>query len=58
MLFLSDLKISPAKAAEIRDKLEEITKDLNDEKAEDPDGIPVNLLIGCFVPGESDPAGR
>ena len=58
MLFLSDLKISPAKAAELRDKLEEIMKDLNDEKTEDPDGVPVNLLIGCFVPGEGDPAGR
>jgi len=58
VLFLSDLKISPAKAAELRDKLEEIMKDLNDEKTEDPDGIPVNLLIGCFVPGGSGPAGR
>ena len=53
MLLFSDVKISPAKAAELRDKLEEITNDLSDKKTEDPNGIPVNLLIGCFVPGES-----
>jgi DNA-binding transcriptional ArsR family regulator len=55
VLLFSDVKISPAKAAELRDKLEEIMNDLNDKKTEDPNGIPVNLLIGCFVPGESDP---
>ena len=32
--------------------------DLNDEGTEDPDGIPVNLLIGYFVPGGSGPAGQ
>lgn len=58
VLFLSDLKISPAKAAEFSGKLEEIMNELNDEKTEDPDGIPVNLLIGWFVPGDGDPAGR
>jgi hypothetical protein len=26
---------------------------LKDEKGEDPDGIPVNLLIGCYVSGSS-----
>jgi hypothetical protein len=55
VLLFSDVKISPAKAAELRDKLEEIMNDLNDRKTEDPNGIPVNLLIGCFVPGEIDP---
>ena len=54
MLLFSDVKISPAKAAELRDKLEEVMNDLSDKKTEDPNGIPVNLLIGCFVPGESD----
>jgi DNA-binding transcriptional ArsR family regulator len=53
LMFFSDLKLSPAKAAELRGKLEEIMNDLNDSETEDPDGIPVNLLIGCFVPGES-----
>jgi len=58
VLLLSDLKISPAKAAELRDKLEEIMTDLHDEKTEDPDGIPVNLLIGWFVPDENAPASE
>lgn len=58
LLFFSDLKISPAKATELRDKLEEVMQELNDEKTEDPDGVPVNLLIGCFVPGDGDPASQ
>ena len=53
MVSLSDLKISPAKALELRSKLKEIIDDLNDEQAEDPDGVPVSLLIGCYVPAES-----
>lgn len=52
VLFMSDLKISPARAAELKDKLEEIMNGFHDEQAEDPDGIPVNLLIGCYVPAE------
>lgn len=53
-IFFSDLKVSPAKAAEIRSKLEEIAAFLNDEKTEDPDGVPMNLLIGYYVPGDPD----
>jgi len=58
VLFFSDVKISPARAAELKDKLEEIMNDLNDEKTEDPNGVPVNLLISCFVPGESHPGNQ
>jgi DNA-binding transcriptional ArsR family regulator len=58
VLFTSDVKISPAKAAELRDKLEAIMNDLKDENTEDPDGITVNLLIGCYVPVEGDPGHR
>ena len=58
MVSLSDLKISPAKALELRSKLKEIVDDLNDEQAEDPDGVPVSLLIGCYVPAESAQADR
>ncbi len=58
MMFMSDLKISPAKAAGLRSKLKEIVDELNDEQAEDPDGVPVSLLIGCYVPAESDPGNR
>ena len=54
-LFVSDLRISPARAAELRDKLKEIMDALDDEQAEDPDGVPVNLLIGWYVPGEEPP---
>jgi DNA-binding transcriptional ArsR family regulator len=56
VLFMSDLKVSPAKAAELRSKLEEIVDSLKDETGEDPDGIPLNLLIGCYVPPR--PEGR
>ena len=55
VLFFSDVKISPAKAAELRDKLEEIANDLNDENTEDPNGLPVNLMIGCFIPDGNAP---
>ena len=55
VLFFSDLRIAPARAVELRSKLKEIFDDLNDEQAEDPGGVPVNLLIGCYIPGESDP---
>ena len=58
MVSLSDLKISPAKAAELRSKLKEIVDDLNDEQAEDPDGVSVSLLIGCYVPADGAPADR
>ena len=55
VLFFSDLRIAPARAVELRSKLKEIFDDLNDEEAEDPGGVPVNLLIGCYIPVESDP---
>jgi DNA-binding transcriptional ArsR family regulator len=54
VLFLSDLKIPPAKAAELKGRLKEIMDELNDEQTEDPDGVPVNLLIGCYVPAEGN----
>jgi hypothetical protein len=52
VLFYSDLKVSPARAAELRSKLKEIMDSLNDHEAEDPDGVSINLLIGCYVPAE------
>jgi DNA-binding transcriptional ArsR family regulator len=55
LLFMSDLRVSRAKAAELKRKLEELIGVLKEEEAEDPDGIPVNLLIGCYVP---DPQAR
>jgi hypothetical protein len=55
VLFLSDLKVSRAKAAELKSKLEEIMDSLKDETGDDPDGVPVNLLIGCYVPADPQP---
>lgn len=50
---MSDLAISPAKAAELTGRLKEIMDELNEEQAEDPDGVRVNLLIGWYVSAES-----
>jgi DNA-binding transcriptional ArsR family regulator len=52
VLAMSDLRVSPAKAAELTSRLKEIMDELNDDKTEDPDGVPLNLLIGCFVPAK------
>jgi hypothetical protein len=49
VMFVSDLKVTPAKAAELRSKLVEIMDGLKDGQAEDPDGVTVNLLIGFYV---------
>jgi len=50
---MSDLRISPAKAAELTGRLKEIMDELNEEQAEDPGGVPANLLIGWYVPAEN-----
>jgi DNA-binding transcriptional ArsR family regulator len=55
VLFLSDLKVSRAKAAELKTRLEQIMDSLKDESGDDPDGVPVNLLIGCYVPADPQP---
>jgi DNA-binding transcriptional ArsR family regulator len=49
MLVMIDAKVSPAKAAELKNKLEEIVSDINDEGTEDPQGVSVNFLIGSFI---------
>jgi DNA-binding transcriptional ArsR family regulator len=56
VLFMTDTRVSPAKAAELKSRLQEIMNDYKDEQTEDPEGIPFNLLIACFVPPDS--AGR
>jgi DNA-binding transcriptional ArsR family regulator len=58
VLFMTDLRISPSKAAELRGRLKQIMDELNDEQTEDPDGVPVNLLIGCYVPAAGDTGRR
>jgi hypothetical protein len=52
VLFHSDLKLSPAKAAELVSKLKEIMDSQKHDGTEDPDGVTLNLLIGCYVPVE------
>jgi DNA-binding transcriptional ArsR family regulator len=48
-LFLSDMRVSAARASQIRSKLEEIIASLDEEDAEDPDGVPLNLFMGYYV---------
>ena len=52
---MSDLKVSPAKAAELRTKIDEIMNSLHDEQAEDPDGVSLNLFISSYVAGDPGP---
>jgi DNA-binding transcriptional ArsR family regulator len=44
---LAEVRVAKDKAAEIRTKLEEIMHELSADK-EDPDGVPVSVLIGFF----------
>jgi len=53
LLHMSDLRVSRAKAAEVRDKLDEILSSLKD--AEAADGVSLNLFISFYVPTEPDP---
>ena len=50
LLHMSDLRVSPAKAAEVRDQIEEILDSLKD--AEDQDGVTLNLFVSFYVPTE------
>ena len=52
LMFMCDLKVSPARAAELRGKLQEIMDSLKDDQTEDPNGVTLNLLIGSYVPVE------
>jgi len=52
LMFMCDLKVSPARAAELRGKLQEIMDSLKDDQTEDPNGVTLNLLIGCYIPVE------
>jgi len=52
-LTMSDLRISPARAAELTGRLKELVDELNEEQAEDSDGVRVNLLIGWYVAAEN-----
>jgi DNA-binding transcriptional ArsR family regulator len=51
-LMISAGRISPARATSIRNRLEKIIDELG--QSEDPDGVPVNILIGFYSPSEPD----
>jgi DNA-binding transcriptional ArsR family regulator len=55
LIYVADLRVSPARAAELRSKLQEVMDGLKDAETEDSDGVTINLLIGCYVP--VDPSG-
>jgi DNA-binding transcriptional ArsR family regulator len=45
-------RLSPARAASIRNELEKIDAELSQH--DDPDGVPVNILVGFYSPSEPD----
>jgi DNA-binding transcriptional ArsR family regulator len=49
MLVMIDMKVSPAKATEVKNKLQEIIRDIGDEETEDPQGVTLNLVVGSFI---------
>jgi DNA-binding transcriptional ArsR family regulator len=53
MMALIELRVSARRAAAIRLRLQEVMDELNAPDVEDPDGVPVNLLIGFH---SADPA--
>jgi DNA-binding transcriptional ArsR family regulator len=55
-IFSSDLRVNPAKAAELRARLQELMTLLGDRSIEDPDGIAVNVLIGYYAGPVPKPA--
>jgi len=54
-LLLTELRVSPTRAREMREKLQEFQKWLGSVDDEDPDGIVVDVLVGYYVTPEPDP---
>jgi DNA-binding transcriptional ArsR family regulator len=53
-LFVTEARVSPRRAAEMREKLLELQKWLGSEDDEDPGGVLVDVLIGYYVTPEPD----
>lgn len=53
-MVISSGLIAPARANSIRNELERIVDELGN--ADDPNGVPVNIVIGFYSPGEPDKA--
>lgn len=47
-LLAVETRVSPARAAQIKAKLKEVTEWINEGSGEDPDGVLVDILIGYF----------
>ncbi len=56
MMVMIDTRVSPAKAAEVKSKLQEIIRDIGDEDTEDPQGVTLNLVVGSFINDTSAPS--
>jgi DNA-binding transcriptional ArsR family regulator len=54
MIALVEMRVSARRAAAVRMKLAEVMDELGAPGAEDPDGVPVNVLIG-FYSADLDP---
>jgi DNA-binding transcriptional ArsR family regulator len=51
LLALAEMRVPPGRAAAIRMKLQEVMDELSAPGGEDPDGVPVNVLIGFYSAG-------
>jgi DNA-binding transcriptional ArsR family regulator len=54
MMFFSEARVSPSRAAEIRARLQELTTWLDDEGVQEPDGILIDILLGYYAAAEAD----
>jgi DNA-binding transcriptional ArsR family regulator len=53
-IFAAEIRVSPARATEIRSVLREAMTRISDGQSEDPDGIPVTVLIGYYTGAEPE----
>ena len=56
ILHLNETRVPAAKAAEVRERLRAVIDEMTDQ--EDPDGVPVSVLIGFLVSPEQDRPGQ
>jgi DNA-binding transcriptional ArsR family regulator len=51
ILAMVELRVSPDRAAAVRARLQEVLDELDAPGADDPDGVPVNVLVGFHTGG-------
>ena len=56
ILHMNETRVSAAKAAEIRARLSAVIDEVRDQ--EDPDGVPISMLVGFLVSPEQDRPGH